>query len=594
MLPSDNTGANSPEEESMEVSERERRMAAGPGAAAIEELAGRLKFSFATGHIWLGEERMILLHKAAFGSFRKELVETLGMDRARGVLTRMGYAAGARDAELVRKLYPDSADIDILLRGPLLHTLEGIAKVEPVRLDADFANGKVYADVFWRDSFEAGVHRELFGVEPGPCCWMQLGYASGYVSGLLRKFVLFEEIECGGERCHIIGRPVEEWDPAVAEPLLKYFSAEPLADQLLELQHQVRTLRYSIDEALDPGDLVGASPAFRQAWDLLKKAARSQITVLLLGETGVGKEMFARALHKASSRANAPFVAVNCGALPEQLVESELFGVQQGAFTGAQQSRPGRFERAHGGTLFLDEVAELPPAAQTKLLRVLQEGELERVGDTRTRTVDVRLVAATNVNLEQAVRDGRFRKDLYYRLNVFPVSIAPLRERREDIPLLVDRFIDKYGSREGKRLAGLTDKAMRALKNYAWPGNVRELENMIERGVLLAQSDGRIDVADLFSVPPEETAEVASSPGPEGRLRCGGEDMLERFADAFIERGMTLPELEAALTDIVLTRCGQNISAAAKQLGVTRPQLRYRVKQRGGGGGSEGDGSAAE
>jgi DNA-binding NtrC family response regulator len=565
----------------MESSERERR-GTGPGPAAIEELAGRLKFSFATGHIWLGEERMILLHKAAFGSFRKELVETLGMDRARGVLTRMGFAAGGRDAELVRKLYPDSPDIDILLRGPLLHTLEGIAKVEPVRLDADFANGKVYADVFWRDSFEAGVHRQLFGVEPGPCCWMQLGYASGYVSGLLRKFVLFEEIECGGERCHIIGRPVEEWDPAAAEPLLRYFSAEPLADQLLELQHQVRTLRYSIDEALEPGDLVGASPAFRQAWELLKKAARSQITVLLLGETGVGKEMFARALHKASSRANAPFVAVNCGALPEQLVESELFGVQQGAYTGAQQSRPGRFERAHGGTLFLDEVAELPPAAQTKLLRVLQEGEVERVGDTRTRAVDVRLVAATNVDLEQAVRDGRFRKDLYYRLNVFPVSIAPLRERREDIPLLVDRFIDKYASREGKRLQGVTDKAMRALKNYCWPGNVRELENMVERGVLLAQNDGRIDVADLFSVvPPEETAEEATSPGPEGRLRCGGEDLLERFADHFLEQGMTLPDLEAALTDIVLARCGQNLSAAAKQLGVTRPQLRYRVKQRG-------------
>jgi DNA-binding NtrC family response regulator len=550
--------------------------------AAIEELAGRLKFSFPTGHIWLGEERMILLHKAAFGSFRKELVNTLGMDRARGVLTRMGFAAGTRDAELVRRLYPNSSDSDVLLRGPLLHTLQGIAKVEPIRLDVDLAKGHCFADVIWVNSFEADVHHQLFGVEPGSCCWMQVGYASGFVSGLMRKFVLFDEIECGTEQCHIIGKPLEEWDAKEAEPLMKYFDAEPLADQLLELQHQVRTLRYSIDEALEPGDLVGSSPAFRSAWDLLKRAARSQITVLLLGETGVGKEMFARALHKTSSRSHAPFIAVNCGALPEQLVESELFGVQQGAYTGAQQSRPGRFERAHGGTLFLDEVAELPATAQTKLLRVLQEGELERVGDTRTREVDVRVVAATNVDLEEAVRNGRFRKDLYYRLNVFPVRIAPLRERKEDISVLADRFIEKYTAREGKRILGVTDKALQALKNYAWPGNVRELENMVERGVLLAPNDGRIDVADLFSVlPVDHGLEKTTSLDLQGKLQCCAPDPMERLAEIFIEKKLTLDDVEASLMKSVLDRCEMNISAAAKQLGITRSQLRYRLKQKG-------------
>jgi transcriptional regulator with GAF, ATPase, and Fis domain len=553
-----------------------------PPIAGIEELSGRLKFSFATGHIWLGEERMILLHKAAFGSLRKELIDTLGMERARGVLTRMGYAAGARDAELVRKLYPDLSDGDVILRGPLLHTLQGVAKVEPVRIDVDLAAGTFFADVLWMDSFEADVHRQIFGIEPGPCCWMQIGYASGFVSGIMRKFVLFEETECSVERCHIVGRPIEEWNSVAAEPLLKYFSAEPLADQLLDLQHQVRTLRYSIDAAVEPGDLVGASPAFRSAWDLLKKAAKSQITVLLLGETGVGKEMFARALHKASSRATAPFIAVNCGALPEQLVESELFGVQQGAFTGAQQSRPGRFERAHGGTLFLDEVADLPPAAQTKLLRVLQEGEIERVGDTQVRRVDVRVVAATNADLEQAVVEGRFRKDLYYRINVFPVSIAPLRERKEDIPLLVARFIDKYATRETKRIAGVTDKAMRALKNYAWPGNVRELENMIERGVLLAQTGDLIDVADLFiGVPPEDTVDRPTGLDHQGKIQCRGPSALESFVEYFMRQGMTLADVETLLVDRVLARSGNNVSAAAKRLGITRPQLRYRVKLRG-------------
>ncbi len=559
-----------------------------PEPAGIEELAGRLHFSFPTGHIWLGEERMILLHRAAFGSFRKELVDTLGMERARGVLTRMGFAAGGRDAELVRKLYPDSPDADAILRGPLLHTLQGIAKVEPIRIDVDLAAGSFFADVRWLNSFEGDVHREIFGPEPGPRCWMQVGYACGFVSGIVRKFVLFEETECGPTQCHIVGKPVEEWEPARAEPLLKYFNADPVADQLLELQHQVRTLRYSIDDAIEPGDVVGESPAFRNAWTLLKKAANSQITVLLLGETGVGKEMFARALHKASSRAKAPFIAVNCGALPEQLVESELFGVQQGAYTGAQQSRPGRFERAHGGTLFLDEVAELPPPAQTKLLRVLQEGELERVGDSQTRSVDVRVVAATNVHLEEAVRQGRFRKDLYYRLNVFPVTIAPLRERREDIPLLVSRFIEKYAARDGKRIRGVTAKAMRALRSYEWPGNVRELENMVERGVLLAQNDFQIDVADLFSqVPPEDAADQETCLDRQGNLQRRDPVALERFVEHFLRLKLPLEDVEGALMEAVLARSGNNVSAAARQLGITRPQLRYRIKQRGLQGAAE-------
>ncbi len=565
----------------MDRDDREARTEMAGEPAAIEELAKRLRFSFPTGHIWLGEERMILLHRAAFGSLRKELVETLGMDRARGVLTRMGFASGQRDAELVRRLYPESSDLEIVRRGPLLHMLEGVAKVVPQRLDADFASGRVFADVHWHHSFEAGVHRELFGIEPEPCCWMQVGYACGYVSGLAGRFVLFEETECSAERCRIVGRPLDEWDPSAAEPLLRYFSAEPIADQLLDLQQQVRSLRYSLDATHEASDLVGVSAPFRHAWSLLGKAAHSQITVLLLGETGVGKEVFARAMHNAGCRASATFVAVNCGALPEQLVESELFGVQQGAFTGAQQSRPGRFERAHGGTLFLDEIAELPLPAQTKLLRALQEGEIERVGDTRVRKVDVRVIAATNVDLAAAVREGRFRKDLYYRLNVFPVAIAPLRERQDDIPLLVARFIEKYAAREGKRIAGVTDKAMRALKDYPWPGNVRELENMVERGVLLAPSDAHIDVADLFAILPEPDPDAhAATVDAQGQLRPCDRSPAERLVEQYLDSGLSLDELEALITDAVLVRCDQNVSAAAKRLGVTRPALRYRMKSR--------------
>ncbi|MBI2313818.1 MAG: sigma 54-interacting transcriptional regulator [Betaproteobacteria bacterium] len=549
----------------------------------IRELASRLHFSFDTGHIWLGEGRMILLHGAAISSLRKELVDSLGLERARGVLTRMGYASGVRDAELARKLYPDAADADLLGMGPQLHTLEGIVTVRTIKVDMDIARGIFYGEFVWDRSFEADVHREIFGVHTGPACWMQLGYACGYSSSLMGKFIMYKEVECsagGGRICRIVGKPVEEWDES--EESMKYFRPDSVADRLLELQTQVQNLRYSIDDDLKTDDLVGASPGFKHACGLIKKAAGSQVTVLLTGETGVGKEMFARALHNVSGRANGPFVAVNCAALPEELIESELFGVEKGAYTGAHQSRPGRFERAHWGTLFLDEVGELSISAQAKLLRVLQEGELERIGDTRTRKVDVRVVTATNVNLEQAVEQGRFRKDLFYRLNIYPVVIPPLREREEDIPLLVKRFLDKYSARHSKKIPGVTDKAMHALTSYSWPGNVRELENVIERGVILTPSGGRIDVQDLFASFNEEQEKRRSAGlGKDGSLLKNGEQAVDAFLDFVLSRKIGLEEVETVLLKSAVERARGNLSLAARELGLTRPQLAYRLKKRG-------------
>ena len=244
---------------------------------------------------------------------------------------------------------------------------------------------------------------------------------------------------------------------------------------------------------------VGTSSGYVSAVHLVERVAPTVATVLFLGETGVGKEVFARMLHEASPRRDKPFVAVNCAAIPETLIEAELFGVERGAYTGAATSRPGRFERAHGGTLFLDEVGTLSPTAQGKLLRTLQEGEIERVGSTATRRVDVRIVAATNVPLHEAVRDGRFRGDLYFRLNVFPIQLPPLRERRDDIPLLMHHFLRRFCSRHGRSATGFTERAVTRLMSYDFPGNIRELENMIERAVILAADGSPIDLAHIFS-----------------------------------------------------------------------------------------------
>jgi two-component system, NtrC family, response regulator HydG len=253
------------------------------------------------------------------------------------------------------------------------------------------------------------------------------------------------------------------------------------------LIQQNRALQRRLDDLLRQGNAIGVSPAFKQMMTLVQQVADSSATVLIQGESGTGKELAARAIHDGSPRHAGPFVAVNCAALPETLLESELFGYEKGAFTGAAGRKEGRFELADGGTLFLDEVADLSPVTQPKILRVLQEGEFERVGGTRTIRVDVRIVTATNQDLAQLVRDKRFREDLYYLLNVITVTTPPLRDRREDIRVLAQHFLRVYAAKNNRVLEGFTDEALGCLEAYRWPGNVRELENVVERAVVLAR-----------------------------------------------------------------------------------------------------------
>ena len=278
-----------------------------------------------------------------------------------------------------------------------------------------------------------------------------------------------------------------------------------------------------------------------------------------------------------SPRADKPFVAINCAALPNDLIESELFGAEKGAYTGAGTARPGRFERADGGTLFLDELGELPPAAQAKLLRVLQTGEVERLGATATRKVDVRVVAATNVDLDAAVEAGRFRRDLMYRLNVFPIAIPPLRERFEDIEPLANHMLRQFMVLHNKRVAGITDRALDAMRSYPWPGNIRELENLIERGLIIASPGQMVDVDDLFAVAPTPSASVTLSAS--GELKQATASDIDTLFDELQKRGLSLDALEDALIQQAVDRAGGNLSAAARSLGLTRPQLSYRLQK---------------
>ena len=547
--------------------------------AASDDLRARVHFCAETGQIWLHEHRMLLVHAEAQASLRKELIDTLGMERARGLLTRMGYASGVRDAELARTRAQNASDVEAFMTGPQLHTLEGIVRVTPVKLELDRVSGKFYGEFLWENSWEGQWHRHFYGIHSEPVCWTQIGYACGYTSAFMGRRILYKEVECVGSgqaSCRIVGKLAEEWDDAAEQ--MRFFSPEPIADRILDLQTQVAQLRSRIDEKEKlPADMVGVSPGFLAAYELLQQAAASQITVLLLGETGVGKEMFARCLHESGARRAEPFIAVNCAAIPPELVESELFGVEKGAYTGALVSRQGKFERADGGSLFLDEIGDLPLAAQGKLLRVLQDGELERLGDQKARRVKVRLIAATNRDLHQLVREGKFRSDLYYRLNAYQIRIPPLRERKEDVSVLAKRFLEKHSALYGKKLRGFTDKAKRALLAYAWPGNIRELENMIERGVILAPSGTRIEVNHLFSSHPEDHAREFGL-DPHGALEVGDWQAGKNLCEAIFNGVMTLDQLEVMLLETAIDKARGNLSSAARMLGLTRPQFAYRLK----------------
>lgn len=562
----------------------------------FDDLSARLKFSPTDGRIWLDSRRMVLLHTGSLGALRTELIETLGMRRARALLTRMGYASGAQDAELAAKLRPGANFFDVFSVGPQLHALEGVVLVEPVRLEADVKKGQYYGEFLWKDSSEDEIHIETYGVGADPVCWMQIGYACGYSSVFMGRPIFYREVECramGNQHCRIVGKPLDEWQDI--EEDLEYLQPQAFANRpAIKVSRKAEDAlsETETDKETPPqhstsyDEMVGASAAFNIACHMLDRVGKTDATVLFTGESGVGKEMFARTLHKIGPRKDKPFIAINCAAIPEHLLEAELFGVEKGAYTGAVEARAGRFERADTGALFLDEIGTLTLSAQGKLLRALQEGEIERVGGKRVRQVDVRVIAATNEDLRQAIKDGRFREDLFFRLNVFPINIPPLRERKADIPLLMNHFLKKFSSRYEKPVLGFTERAIDGFLNYDWPGNIRELENLVERGVILAPDGETIDLCHLFTFGEKVATDILAL-GKEGTLnrtkdkeQADAPPVSEKsLVDTILDEETPLEDIEQALLEAAVARANGNLSAAARMLGISRPQLAYRLKK---------------
>jgi DNA-binding NtrC family response regulator len=531
------------------------------------DLRELLAFEPKGGVIRFAGERALLLDAVAMGLLRRELIVALGAMAARGVLTRFGYAHGRRTAETMRNGFPWDDEGEWQRAGGKLHTLQGlVTAVAPAP-----GSGVVpepFAQSIWHDSYEAEQHLLHLGRADEPVCWTLTGFASGYLSRVYGQEIYCFEARCRGKGdavCHLVARRREDWDEAHAAQLVFYQTAcldaalSQVAAELKRVERRLRERRQALGAesraALQPSGLIAHSGAIERVLELARRVARVETTVLLTGESGVGKERIARFIHDESARTGGPFVAINCGAVPETLLESELFGHARGAFTGAAQDRPGLFEAANGGTLLLDEVGEIPPAMQVKLLRVLQEREVRRVGENKTRPVDVRVLAATNRDLLAEVHAARFRQDLYYRLRVVEIQVPPLRQRRDDILPLGRTFLADTAARTGCKVTGFTPAAAHALLRHAWPGNVRELENAVEHAVVLARTS-RIDVEDL---PPEVAHAMPGAPA-RGEVR--------RLDD--VEREYITAVLEAA---------GGNKARAAAQLGIGIATLYRKLKQ---------------
>ena len=522
------------------------------------------------GIIRFAGQRALLLDAVAMGLHRKYLVENFGLTAARTVLTQFGFAHGWRMAAAMKRGIKWASDDEWCRAGPYLYTLEGFFLAQPGSEDMLSKKGAMLLA-----SYEAEQHLLHFGRSDSAVCWTICGLLSGYVSRTAGKEIYVLEERCLGQghvACRIVGRTREEWGEEHAENLAFFdqtrlkesleVSLSRVTDTLRAAEAKLHTHRQALTELVhDVGEPVGViakSKKMREVVDLAQRVAKVDATVLITGESGVGKERIARLVHNDSTRALGPFIAVNCGAITETLLESELFGHARGAFTGATSDRPGLFEAANHATLLLDEIGEVSAGMQVKLLRVLQEREIRRVGENKSRPIDARVIAATNRDLAHRVAEGIFRQDLYFRLKVVELHVPPLRDRRDDILPLARLMLAHAAARMDRKITGLAPNAADQLLRYEWPGNVRELENAMERAVALARGS-RVQLEDL----PEEIRQSFPKPVVNG----GAVQLLSE-----VEQDYILAVLE--LNDGNQTR-------TSKQLGIGAATLYRKLKKYG-------------
>jgi DNA-binding NtrC family response regulator len=545
------------------------------------QLPDLVEFRPGEGQIRFHDERVVVVSATAIGALRREITASLGSDAGRRLLFRFGFTNGYRDAVSLRAEVPWVDPLDGVRLGAMLHRIEGAVHADVVRLWHDPASNRLEAESLWRHSYEAEQHLQHCGTAAEPVCWTACGYASGFCSACLGREVYFCETQCAavsGSHCVVVGKDAESWGDERGRLRAEYGGDVLLAEleKPIHAAHagseaagrrerrcsdhgrELDLLRERVEQYARRSQMVLASGGMRESLELAARVAPLDTGVLICGESGTGKEFVVRMIHEQSARAGQPLVSVNCAALTETLLESELFGHVRGAFTDAIRDKAGLFEVASAGTLFLDEVGEMSAGLQAKLLRALQEREIRRVGSETSIKASPRIVAATNRDLRAAVHAATFREDLFYRLAAFVITVPPLRERREAIPALAQEFLQRAAARFKKELPGIAPDAMRVLLDYDWPGNVRELQHAVERAAILAAGP-RITAREL---------------PPELRLQDGGVPLGSRF---------DLEEHERALIEQALARFGGNRRRAAEALNISTVTLWRRIKEYGVG-----------
>lgn len=513
--------------------------------------------------------RTYLTDMVSHGLLRKELQATVGYEMTRTTITRSGFIRGWLLAEQIKRQMPevwDEAREGVL--GPMICSMFGFGEVLSSHR-TDGTSDAPLVETYFIGSYEAEQQLRLNGQSENVTCWEQVGFASGYVSHIEQRTVYFIESECqakGDCHCHLIGKYVELWDEEI-DPYLPYFNGinidtvqAEVHDILRVEEHFPRNFSQNLDLSVKTnyirsGYPINNSYPMQKLIDMAMTVAKVPTSILITGESGVGKEKLVEFIHQHSDLSDKPLLAINCGAITETLLDSELFGHVKGAFTGADNNKIGLIESADGGTLFLDEVGELSPTMQTKLLRVIQEKQIRRVGDNNIKDVEVRIISATNKDLEAAVEAGEFRQDLYYRLNVIKLIIPPLRNRGEDILPLARYFLGDFNEKLNRNITGFNYKTADLLLNYDWPGNIRQLANTIERAVVL-------------------------SPGPQVMPEDLPEEFHQNITKPSVNNGIKpLNSIEKDYIISVLETLNNNKALTAKKLGMSLATLYRKLKE---------------